>query len=114
MSDGCSFTTITMRPGCAPRIGVHLYPDRYAEVNYFPATDSTAAFVSISHGGTSLSIGTASDATVTDAHVDFARKLACAAAQFLDNCERLRDEHATRDNHTGTGTGQIGAPGAVA
>ncbi|MGW4637059.1 hypothetical protein ACWEN6_00955 [Sphaerisporangium sp. NPDC004334] len=41
-----------------------------------------------------MNIGTTSDTTVTDTHVKFARDLFDAAARFLADCERLRDQHA--------------------
>jgi hypothetical protein len=97
---GYSYTTISMEPGRDPRIGVFLYPDQHARVTYFPATDTPAARLLIDHDKAHLSIGTISSAPVTDAQVRFARDLFDAAARFLADCERLRDDHATQvDQH---------------
>ncbi|MFC6085799.1 hypothetical protein [Sphaerisporangium aureirubrum] len=103
---GYSYTTITMEPDQAPRVAMHLYPDQHARMTYFPATDTPAAFILIEHAKAHLSIGTTSDTTITDAHVQFARDLYGAAAQFLADCERLRDDHATQTDQHDTSANQ--------
>ncbi|MDH2429774.1 hypothetical protein [Sphaerisporangium sp. TRM90804] len=105
MSSGYSYTSISMRPGQSPVIAMSFYPDEYARAQYYPATDDAHAFVSVDHGDARVSIGTTSKTKVTDAHVRFARDLFDAAARFLADCERLRDEHAGDSGDTGTGTG---------
>ncbi|MFG1877057.1 hypothetical protein ACGFIV_19625 [Sphaerisporangium sp. NPDC049003] len=99
---GYSYTTITMEPDEAPRVGMHVYPDEHARVSYFPARDTPASFVSVDFADSHLSIGLTAETTVTDMHVKFARGLLEAAAGFLADCERLRDEHATRIEHNTT------------
>ncbi|MDH2429284.1 hypothetical protein [Sphaerisporangium sp. TRM90804] len=113
MSGGYSYTTISMRPGRSPVVDVSVYPDEHARVQYYPATDGPLAFLSVDHGDAKVNIGTTKHTTVTDAHVRFARDLFEAAARFLADCERLRDEHVGDSGDTGTGTGQA-TPGKAA
>jgi hypothetical protein len=89
-----SYTTITMTPDTSPRVSLFITPDERARVQYFPATDDPHAFVSVGYAGAQMSIGLTSDTQVTDMHVRFAADLLAAAAAFLADCERLRDEHA--------------------
>ncbi|WP_214415593.1 hypothetical protein [Sphaerisporangium fuscum] len=95
---GYSYTTITMVPGESPRVGMHLYPDETATVRYFPPRDTPAAFIGIDFADSQVNIGLTRDTSVTDAQVKFARELFNAAAAFLADCERLRDEHAAGDS----------------
>ncbi|MET8160396.1 hypothetical protein ABZT47_28895 [Sphaerisporangium sp. NPDC005289] len=90
---GYSYTTISIHPGESPRVGVSIHPDEHARVDYYAAGDSARAFLSVEYGGAWVNIGTTSDTTVTDTHVTFARTLFDAAARFLADCERLRDQH---------------------
>lgn len=111
--EGYSYTTITMKPGEAPRVHVSVYPDRHASVRYFTAQEDSRPIMALDHDGAHVTIGITRDMTVTDAHVDFARELASAAARFLAACEHLRDEHATRDDQAGQ-SGVSVVPGAAA
>ncbi|RCG29089.1 hypothetical protein DQ384_22390 [Sphaerisporangium album] len=90
---GYSYTTISMRPGQSPRVGVSIHPDEHVSVHYYPAEDDPHAFIGIDYGDAQVNIGTTKDTTVTDTHVKFARNLFEAAARFLADCERLRDQH---------------------
>ncbi|MEU9887072.1 hypothetical protein [Sphaerisporangium sp. NPDC051011] len=91
--NGYTYTTISMHPGNPAHVGVNIYPDQHASVRHYPVGDDARVFMSIDFDHTSVSIGTASDTTVTDTHVKFARDLFEAAARFLADCERLRDQH---------------------
>ena len=102
MNGGYSYTTIRMTPHESPRVGMHIYPDEHARVSYFPVRDTPAAFLSIDFADAHVNIGLASETTVTDVHVKFARDLVAAAAGFLADCERLRDEQADRSDQQAT------------
>ncbi|MEV6979916.1 hypothetical protein AB0M95_01430 [Sphaerisporangium sp. NPDC051017] len=91
---GYTYTTISMHPGKPPRVGVNIYPDDQGTVSYYPADGSARAFLAVDYAGAWVHIGTTSETTVTDTHVKFARDLLEAAARFLADCERLRDQHA--------------------
>ncbi|MEV0581303.1 hypothetical protein [Nonomuraea sp. NPDC050310] len=90
MSTGYSYTTISVRPGDEPRIGVSIYPDARARVEYYTANPEMHPFLSIEYGAAHVSIGATKTAKVTDEHVKFARQLLDAATAFLADCERLR------------------------
>ncbi|MFI6921965.1 hypothetical protein ACIBIZ_18630 [Nonomuraea spiralis] len=92
MNTGYSYTVIRVRPNEEPRIGVSIYPDGQARVRYFPATNTTHAFIDIDYGAAHVSIGTSSDAEITNEHITFARQLLDAATAFLADCERLHAE----------------------
>ncbi|MEU9890920.1 hypothetical protein [Sphaerisporangium sp. NPDC051011] len=100
--NGYTYTTISMHPGKPPRVGVNIYPDDHATVNYYPADDTARAFLAVEYGDTWVNIGTTSDTTVTDTHVKFARDLLEAAARFLADCERLRDQHTRQTTDKAT------------
>ena len=90
---GYSYTTIAMVPGETPRVGVSIYPDENVSVAYYPAPTTSAPFIAIDFADSRVHLGVTSDTTVTDVHVQFARDLFNAAAAFLANCERLRDQN---------------------
>ncbi|GII89484.1 hypothetical protein Ssi03_74740 [Sphaerisporangium siamense] len=100
---GYSYTTISMHPGQSPRVGVSIYPDQHASVHYYPAGNDPHAFIGIDHCDAHVTIGTTQDTVITDAHVTFARSLFEAAARFLADCERLRDQHADKTDTTDQG-----------
>ncbi|MEV7968305.1 hypothetical protein AB0O34_20320 [Sphaerisporangium sp. NPDC088356] len=91
---GYGYTTITMKPDTSPRVSLYITPDEHARVFYHPSKEDPHAFVSVEYAGTQMSIGLTANTRVTDVHVRFARELLTAAAAFLADCERLRDEHA--------------------
>jgi len=106
---GYSYTTISMAPGQAPRVGVSIYPDDKAEIRYFPTTeDGSRAFIAIDHGPAHINIGLSNQTSVTDAHITFARNLVAAAVALLADCQRLK---ATDSNHTDDETDQADEPG---
>ncbi|GII63486.1 hypothetical protein Skr01_35710 [Sphaerisporangium krabiense] len=110
---GYSYTTISMHPGETARVGVSIYPDERASVRYYPAGDDPHAFIGIDYGDAQINIGTTQATKVTDAHVTFARALFDAAARFLTDCERWRDQHA-RQVIDETAHDDTAAPGKAA
>jgi hypothetical protein len=96
---GYSYTTITMKPDASPRVSVYITPDERAQVQYFPVKKDPHPFVLVEYAGAQVSIGLNSDTQVTDTHVRFARGLFAAAAGFLADCERLRDQHAKQTSN---------------
>jgi hypothetical protein len=94
---GYSYTTISLAPRRTPRVGVSIYPDKSAEVEYYRATGDAQAFIRIEQGDMHVHIGTTKDTKVTDEHVQFSRQLVDAATGFLADCERLHTEQAATD-----------------
>ena len=91
---GYGYATITMKPDASPRVSLFITPGEHARVHYHAAQQDAHAFMSVEYAAAQMSIGLTSDTTVTDTHVRFARDLLSAAAGFLADCERLRDQHA--------------------
>jgi hypothetical protein len=89
---GYSYTTIHVGPDDEPRIGVSIYPDALAQVEYYPAQDDAHAFIRIGYGVSHVHIGTTGKTEITDEHLRFAHQLVTAAYGFLGDCERLHAE----------------------
>jgi hypothetical protein len=104
---GYSYTTISMKPDQIPSVGLYVYPDEHARVSFIPGRDTSGSFIAIDFANSRFHVGLTSETRVTDVHVTFARGLFDAAARFLADCERLRDEHATESSEQAT-------PGKVA
>ncbi|MEU7862097.1 hypothetical protein [Nonomuraea sp. NPDC049141] len=94
--NGYSYTTIHIHANEQPHIGVSIYPDALADVEYYPAKGSDAqAFIRIGYGAAQVSIGTSSNTQITDEHLRFAYQLLTAASGYLADCERLHAEQNT-------------------
>jgi hypothetical protein len=82
-SAGGSFGCVSMHVGTDWNVQCHTYED-------------TTPILSVGTGDSGVSVSIASRTQITAEAVAFARGLACQAAKFAADCERLHAAHAGR------------------